>query len=122
MMPYVLRPARYTRFGIGGTLDECRGVAHHLVVLLLDHQDVAGQTMRLTQVGAVKVFTDARSGKTMERPGLEALLAYARNGDTFAVVRLDRIGRSLGELLSTVAMLKERGIALVSLEEMAPSV
>ena len=53
----------------------------------------------------------------MERPVLEALLAYAREGDTLAVVRLDRLGRSLGELLTTVAMLKERGIALLSLEE-----
>ena len=80
-------------------------------------QDVAGQTMRLTEAGAIKVFTDVRSGRTMERPGLEALLAYARKGDTLAVVRLDRLGRSLGELLTTVAMLKERGIALLSLEE-----
>ena len=80
-------------------------------------QDVAGQTMRLTEAGAIKVFSDIRSGKTMERPGLEALLAYARKGDTLSVVRLDRLGRSLGELLTTVAMLKERGIALLSLEE-----
>lgn len=80
-------------------------------------QDVAGQTMRLSEAGAIKVFSDVRSGKTMERPGLEALLAYARDGDTLAVVRLDRLGRSLGELLTTVAMLKERGIALLSLEE-----
>src|SRR5689334_11703389 len=80
-------------------------------------QDVAGQTMRLTEAGAIKVFSDIRSGKTMERPGLEALLAYARKGDTLAVVRLDRLGRSLGELLATVTMLKERGIGLLSLEE-----
>ena len=80
-------------------------------------QDVAGQTMRLTEAGAIKVFGDVRSGRTMERPGLEALLAYAREGDTLAVVRLDRLGRSLGELLTTVAMLKERGIALLSLGE-----
>ncbi len=53
----------------------------------------------------------------MDRPGLEALLAYARKGNTLAVVRLDRLGRSLGELLATVTMLKERGIALLSLEE-----
>jgi DNA invertase Pin-like site-specific DNA recombinase len=48
----------------------------------------------------------------MEWPGMEALLAYAREEDTLAVVRLDRLGRSLGKLLTTVAMLKERGIAL----------
>jgi DNA invertase Pin-like site-specific DNA recombinase len=80
-------------------------------------QDVAGQTMRLTQAGAIKVFTDVRSGRSMDRPGLDGLLAYARKGDTLAVVRLDRLGRSLAELLATVTMLKERGIALVSLEE-----
>ena len=80
-------------------------------------QDVAGQTMRLTEVGALKVFTDVRSGRSIERPGLEALLAYARKGDTLAVVRLDRLGRSLADLLATVTMLKERGIALLSLEE-----
>ena len=80
-------------------------------------QDVAGQTLRLTQAGAIKVFTDVRSGRSLDRPGLDALLAYARDGDTLAVVRLDRLGRSLGELLATVALLKERGIGLVSLEE-----
>ena len=80
-------------------------------------QDVAGQTIRLTGAGAIKVFTDVRSGRNMDRPGLQELLAYARHGDTLAVVRLDRLGRSLGELLTTVTMLKERGIALLSLEE-----
>jgi DNA invertase Pin-like site-specific DNA recombinase len=80
-------------------------------------QDVAGQAMRLTQAGAIKVFTDVRSGRNMDRPGLQELLAYARHGDTLAVVRLDRLGRSLGELLTTVTMLKGRGIALLSLEE-----
>ena len=80
-------------------------------------QDVAGQELRLTQAGAAKVFTDVRSGRSMDRPGLQQLLAYARDGDTLAVVRLDRLGRSLAELLATVAMLKGRGIALLSLEE-----
>jgi DNA invertase Pin-like site-specific DNA recombinase len=41
----------------------------------------------------------------------------ARNGDTLTVVRLDRLDRSLAELLATVTMLKQRGIALLSLEE-----
>jgi DNA invertase Pin-like site-specific DNA recombinase len=80
-------------------------------------QDVGGQTLRLTQAGAIKVFTDVRSGRSMDRPGLAALLDYARTGDTLAVVRLDRLGRSLAELLAMVTMLKNRGIALLSLEE-----
>ena len=95
--------------GMGGILGYAR--------VSTGDQDVAGQTMRLTQAGALKVFTDVRSGRTMERPGLAALLDYAREGDILAVVRLDRLGRSLAELLATVAMLKARGIALLSLEE-----
>jgi hypothetical protein len=74
-------------------------------------QDVAGQTMRLEQAGAIKVFTDVRSGKSMDRPGLTELLGYARPGDTLAVVRLDRLGRSLGELLTVVKGLRKKGLA-----------
>jgi len=74
-------------------------------------QDVAGQTMRLENAGAIKVFTDVISGKSMERPGLAELIAYARKGDTLAVVRLDRLGRSLTELLATVETLRSQGIA-----------
>jgi len=80
-------------------------------------QDVAGQTMRLKEAGAIKVFTDVKSGKSMDRPGLAELLAYARAGDTLAIVRLDRLGRSLAELLETVKLLRERQIDLLSLEE-----
>ena len=80
-------------------------------------QDVAGQTMRLKEAGAIKVFTDIKSGKTMDRPRLVELLAYARASDTLAIVRLDRLGRSLAELLETVKMLRERQIDLLSLEE-----
>tara|TARA_R110000772_G_scaffold158266_1_gene269471 strand:- start:1549 stop:2115 length:567 start_codon:yes stop_codon:yes gene_type:complete len=80
-------------------------------------QDVAGQSIRLTDAGAIRIFTDVISGKKMDRPGLTELLGFARSGDTLAVVRLDRLGRSLAELLSTVEMLRERNIALLSLEE-----
>lgn len=80
-------------------------------------QDVAGQTMRLEAAGAVRVFTDVKSGKTIDRDGLNALIDYARAGDTIAVVRLDRLGRSLNELLAIIEKLKARGIALLSLEE-----
>src|SRR3546814_7187218 len=72
--------------------------------------------MRLEEAGAIKVFTDVMSGKSMERPGLAELIAYARKGDTLAVVRLDRLGRSLAELLTTVETLRGQGIALLSLE------
>jgi len=80
-------------------------------------QDISGQKDRLVEAGAARVFEDVVSGKTFERPGLAALLDYARPGDTLAVIRLDRLGRSLAELLGTVDGLKAGGIGLVSLEE-----
>ncbi len=69
------------------------------------NRDITGQRMRLEQAGAVRVFTDVMSGKSMDHPGLAELLDFARKGGTLAVVRLDRLGRSLGELLTTVQML-----------------
>lgn len=80
-------------------------------------QDLSGQIDRLEQAGAARVFEDVISGKTFERPGLTAFLGYARPGDTLAVTRLDRLGRSLKELLETVEELRNRGIGLISLEE-----
>jgi len=60
-------------------------------------QDLAGQVMRLKVAGAARTFEDVISGKTFDRPGLKALLDYARAGDALMVVRLDRLGRSLRE-------------------------
>ena len=80
-------------------------------------QDIAGQLLRLAEAGATRSYQDVVSGRTFERPGLSALLDYARSGDTLMVVRLDRLGRSLRELLGIVDDLKERGVALVSIEE-----
>ena len=80
-------------------------------------QDLTGQKDRLLQHGAIRVFEDVISGKTFVRPGLAALLDQARPNDTLAVIRLDRLGRSLKELLETVDDLKAREINLISLEE-----
>src|SRR5256884_2814727 len=82
-----------------------------------DDQDLAGQKRRLEAAGAFRVFEDVISGKTFDRPGLTDLLDHVRPGDTLAVVRLDRLGRSLRELLDVVETLKKRGVALLSLEE-----
>ena len=80
-------------------------------------QDVAGQEDRLRQAGAIRVFVDVISGKQFERPGLSELIDHARAGDSLCVTRLDRLGRSLKELLETVENLKAHDIHLVSLEE-----
>ena len=80
-------------------------------------QDLSGQKDRLLQHGAIRVFEDVVSGKTFNRPGLTELLDQARPNDTLAVIRLDRLGRSLKELLETADDLKARKINLISLEE-----
>ena len=78
-------------------------------------QDLAGQKRRLQAAGAM--FEDVISGKTFERTGLADLFDHLRPGDTLAVVRLDRLGRSLRELLDVVEDLQKREVALLSLEE-----
>ena len=80
-------------------------------------QNLDAQRARLIEAGAIRVFTDIVSGKRFERPGLAELIDQARPGDRLCVIRLDRLGRSLKELLATVDGLKAHGIHLVSLEE-----
>ena len=80
-------------------------------------QDLDTQKRRLNDKGAIRIFEDIVSGRTFERPGLTALIDYGRAGDLVCVVRLDRLGRSLRELLETVEMLKHEKINLISLEE-----
>ncbi len=81
-------------------------------------QDLEAQRRRLRAEGsASRVFEDVASGRSFDRPGLSALLDYARPGDTVCVVRLDRLGRSLRELLETVEGFRTRGLAFRSLEE-----
>jgi len=81
-------------------------------------QDLAEQKRRLIEEArTIRVFEDVISGKTFERPGLAALIDYARPGDTVCVVRLDRLGRSLKELLETVDRFRATGLEFRSLEE-----
>ena len=80
-------------------------------------QCLSAQRIRLLEAGAIRLFTDVASGKRVDRPGLAELIEHARTGDRLCVTRLDRLGRSLRELLEIVDGLKARGIHLVSLEE-----
>lgn len=57
------------------------------------------------------------SSRGLERPGLAKALAYARAGDQLVIWRLDRMGRSLRDLIDQVANLEQAGIELVSLQE-----
>ncbi|MBC6445476.1 MAG: recombinase family protein [Alphaproteobacteria bacterium GM202ARS2] len=85
--------------------------------VLLNLQAAVVKEVPVDEADAIRTFDDVISGKHFERPGLAALINYARPGDTLAVTRLDRLGRSLKELLETVEKLQAIGIGLTSLEE-----
>jgi DNA invertase Pin-like site-specific DNA recombinase len=80
------------------------------------------QTLHLQQdalekAGCNKTFTDTASGAKTERIGLEDALRYVRKGDTLVVWRLDRLGRSLPHLITTITDLEDRGSGFKSLTE-----
>lgn len=80
-------------------------------------QDPALQLDALAKVGCDKVFTEKASGAQRDRPQLMAALDYMREGDTLVVWKLDRLARSLRQLIETVELLEERGIGFRSLTE-----
>jgi DNA invertase Pin-like site-specific DNA recombinase len=82
-----------------------------------DKQTTALQEDALKREQCERIFTDKMSGKRFDRPEFLRMLDIARAGDLIVVWRLDRLGRSLKELIETVGMLGERGIELRSLKE-----
>lgn len=71
----------------------------------------------LKAAGCKKVFTDKITGTARARPELDKLKEQLREGDTLVVWRLDRLGRSLKDLIEWIAHLEGRGIGFKSLQE-----
>lgn len=71
----------------------------------------------LDKAGCERIFEDRKSGAKVDRPGLVAALEYARSGDQFVVWRLDRLGRSLSDLIALVRRMEAAGVQLRSLAE-----
>jgi DNA invertase Pin-like site-specific DNA recombinase len=82
-----------------------------------EEQDLTLQTEELKKAGCTEVFTDVTSGARSERVGLSECLKTLHLGDTLVVWRLDRLGRSMSHLVSTVTTLKEKGIGFKSLHD-----
>lgn len=80
-------------------------------------QNEALQRDALKEAGCEKYFSDKITGSKFERKGLEELLAFVRSGDTVIVWKLDRLGRSLKDLIETLNLLKDRGVDFISLTE-----
>ena len=80
-------------------------------------QSLAVQLDALQRHGCTKIFQEVASGAQAERQGLTAALAYVRPGDTLVVWRLDRLGRSLGQLIILMNTLHQQQIGFQSVVE-----
>ena len=74
----------------------------------MDDQNLDLQRDALNQAGCEQIFEDQFSGAKAERPGLQQTLLHARAGDTIIVWRLDRLSRSLKNLIEMVALLESK--------------
>jgi len=82
-----------------------------------DDQHLDLQRDALVQAGCFKLYEDRESGAKATRPGLALALEVLREGDTLVVWRLDRLGRSLKDLIALVEPLETKGTGLKSLKE-----
>jgi DNA invertase Pin-like site-specific DNA recombinase len=83
-----------------------------------EEQNLDLQTSSLKAVGCEAIFEDhGYSGRQFDRPGLMSALGRLRSGDKFVVWRLDRLGRSISELLRVVDGLEARNIRFMSITE-----
>jgi len=82
-----------------------------------DDQSAHLQIDALKAAGCEKVFKETASGSLAHRPQLDKMLDHLRSGDVVVVWRLDRLGRSLKNLIALVEELADRGVGFRSLTE-----
>lgn len=80
-------------------------------------QSLDSQIDALQHAGCERIYTEKASGKTKARPELERMLDAMREGDVVVVWRLDRLGRSLTDLISLMQQFKDRDVEFISLTE-----
>jgi DNA invertase Pin-like site-specific DNA recombinase len=82
-------------------------------------QDLTRQIDALTAVGipVEQIYLDKKSGTSTDRPGLQALLGYARAGDVIVVHTLDRLGRTVRDTLNLIHELRQRGVGVRNLAD-----
>lgn len=86
-------------------------------VSLRKGQNLDLQTDALQKAGCVEIFEDRQSGADWNREGLKKCLETLREGDTLVIWKLDRLGRSLKELILTVEDLERRKVQLRSIKD-----
>src|ERR687895_412693 len=92
-------------------------IGHARVSTNEQNLDLQRDALLKAGVSPKNLYTDKITGTKQERPGLEAALSHLREGDTFVVWRLDRLGRSLKHLIETITELNNRKIGFKSIQE-----
>ncbi|MGL4450004.1 MAG: recombinase family protein [Sarcina sp.] len=82
-----------------------------------EDQKLELQLDALREIGCEKIFTDVASGAYTERIGLTEVLSYLREDDILVVWKLDRLGRTLKQLIEIINQLSEKNIGFFSLHE-----
>ena len=81
-------------------------------------QDLADQLNKLAKYGCEKIFNSKHSAKAeANKQALDELLDYVRTGDTVVVTKIDRFGRSLSQVLSTIEHLSAKGVNLIAIDQ-----
>ena len=76
-----------------------------------------GQVALLKKAGCGEIYSEVMSGSSSKRPELTKLLIQIQSGHTLVITSVDRLGRSLKDLIEIISILKERQISFISLKE-----
>lgn len=82
-----------------------------------DEQQTTRQEVMMQELNVQKIFIEKISGKDTNRPELQKMLDFLREGDTLVVESISRLARNTKDLLSIIELLEEQGIAFVSVKE-----
>lgn len=80
-------------------------------------QNLARQEILMQELGVEMVFMDQLSGKNTDRPELQKMLAFVRDGDTVVVESISRFARNTKDLLNLIEKLTEKNVEFVSKKE-----
>lgn len=80
-------------------------------------QNTARQEVMMQELGVEQVFIDRMSGKSMDRPELQRMMSFVREGDTVIVESISRFARNTRDLLELVERLREKNVEFVSKKE-----
>ena len=80
-------------------------------------QNTGRQEVLMKELGVDKIYVDKQSGKNKERPQLQEMLNFVREGDSLVVESISRLARNVKDLLEIVDQLKQKGVVFISKKE-----